>query len=133
MAHGEAEHGCAQGEPCRLGHHDHQGSGRPHRRLAAPSEPAGRAPERPDDVVPRPRAGEPTAAECAASGSATPEPGRRARSAEGGEPGQEPAQPGRAGRGCHSDLAGWAGAHRHGPVRPRRRPVRRERPPQRWC
>ncbi|BCJ63583.1 hypothetical protein [Polymorphospora rubra] len=34
---------------------------------------------------------------------------------------------------CRTDLHGWAGAHRHGAVRPTRRKNRRQRPPQRWC
>ncbi|HEY6595063.1 MAG TPA: hypothetical protein VI011_13330 [Asanoa sp.] len=34
---------------------------------------------------------------------------------------------------CRSERPGWAGAHRHGAVRPRRRTSRRERPPDRWC
>jgi len=107
MAHGEAEHGCAQGEPCRLGHHDPQAAGKPRRPVgpaaAHPSEaPAGR----PDEEIPRQRAAEPVAL---------------------GEPDSgDPA-------GCLSELPGWAGAHRHGPVRPRQRGTRRERPPHRWC
>ncbi len=39
--------------------------------------------------------------------------------------------PGRV--GCRTDLRGWAGAHLHGAVRPRRRAARRGRPPGRWC
>jgi hypothetical protein len=39
--------------------------------------------------------------------------------------------PGRV--GCRTDLRGWAGAHSHGAVRPRRRAVGRGRPPGRWC
>jgi hypothetical protein len=35
--------------------------------------------------------------------------------------------------GCRTDLRGWAGAHLHGAVRPRRRAVSRGRPPGRWC
>ncbi|MGW0434227.1 hypothetical protein ACWDV4_17010 [Micromonospora sp. NPDC003197] len=34
---------------------------------------------------------------------------------------------------CRTDRPGWAGAHRHGAVRPRQRTHRRERPPRRWC
>ncbi|GAB2941884.1 hypothetical protein GCM10027280_33080 [Micromonospora polyrhachis] len=34
---------------------------------------------------------------------------------------------------CRTDRPGWAGAHRHGAVRPRQRINRRERPPRRWC
>jgi hypothetical protein len=35
--------------------------------------------------------------------------------------------------GCRTERPGWAGAHRHGAVRPRSRTHRRERPPHRWC
>jgi hypothetical protein len=35
--------------------------------------------------------------------------------------------------GCRTELRGWAGAHLHGAVRPRRRAARRGRPPGRWC
>lgn len=35
--------------------------------------------------------------------------------------------------GCRTRLRGWAGAHLHGAVRPRRRAVGRGRPPGRWC
>ncbi|MEU5941669.1 hypothetical protein ABZ807_21350 [Micromonospora sp. NPDC047548] len=132
MAHGEAEHGCAQGEPCRLGHHEQQGPLRPHRRLAAvpcPTEQAGRMPERADEEVAVPRQ---RPAEAAAPEESTPwpcgvEPGPRPRAAEPVESDRSTPQ------ACRSDLAGWAGAHRHGPVRPARRPDRRERPPHRWC
>ncbi|HEY0701015.1 MAG TPA: hypothetical protein VGD43_24790 [Micromonospora sp.] len=34
---------------------------------------------------------------------------------------------------CLSDRPGWAGAYRHGAVRPPQRAHRRERPPRRWC
>ncbi|MEV4465773.1 hypothetical protein AB0J51_19380 [Micromonospora echinofusca] len=112
MAHGEAEHGCAQGEPCRPGHHEQPAAAK-HRRLPggfpahAPEHPA-RAPERPEDevTVPRQRVAEPAPAGEVESAVA---------------------------RGCRSDLPGWAGAHRHGPVRPQQRATRRERPPRRWC
>jgi hypothetical protein len=39
--------------------------------------------------------------------------------------------PGRG--GCRTELRGWAGAHLHGAVRPRRRAAGRGRPPGRWC
>ncbi|MFE9692767.1 hypothetical protein [Micromonospora sp. NPDC005806] len=107
MAHGEAEHGCAQGEPRRLGQHEQPAPAKQPRRtgLTHPAEPtAGRGDDNPP--VPRPRAAEPVV-------PAAPEPA--------------PAQ------GCRSDLPGWAGAHRHGAVRPRNRTLRRERPPHRWC
>lgn len=35
--------------------------------------------------------------------------------------------------GCRTELRGWAGAHLHGAVRPRRRTPGRGRPPGRWC
>jgi hypothetical protein len=35
--------------------------------------------------------------------------------------------------GCRTQRRGWAGAHLHGAVRPRRRAVGRGRPPGRWC
>jgi hypothetical protein len=34
---------------------------------------------------------------------------------------------------CQTHLRGWAGAHLHGAVRPRRRAAGRGRPPGRWC
>ncbi|WP_433535102.1 hypothetical protein ACQPZK_23785 [Micromonospora sp. CA-249363] len=107
MAHGEAEHGCAQGEPCRLGHHDPQAAGKPRRAIGpAAALPAEASTGRPDEEIPRQRTAEPVALS---------EP-------ESGDP-----------AGCLSELPGWAGAHRHGPVRPRQRGTRRERPPRRWC
>ncbi|MFU8850044.1 hypothetical protein ACNAW0_03505 [Micromonospora sp. SL1-18] len=111
MAHGEAEHGCAQGEPCRLGHQEQPASAKHPRRTGVthPAEPlAGRTPERGDDdpPAPRQRVAEPML-------PAVPEPA--------------------PGPGCCSDRPGWAGGHRHGAVRPRSRTIRRERPPHRWC
>ncbi|WBB75124.1 hypothetical protein O7602_06225 [Micromonospora sp. WMMD1128] len=103
MAHGEAEHGCAQDEPCRMGHDQPRRVG-----LTHPGEPAaGWTPERADEdaAVPRQRSGEPA------------------------HPAVEPASD----RSCLSDQGGWAGGHQHGAVRPRNRTVRRERPPRRWC
>ncbi|MGC4895354.1 hypothetical protein [Micromonospora sp. DT31] len=107
MPHGEGEHGCAQGDPCRLGH---EGTATHLRRhgLSHPGEQAaGRAVERAED-----EAGVP-----------------RQRGVEPAHPAVEPPPA----RGCRSDLAGWAGAHQHGAVRPRSRATRRERPPRRWC
>lgn len=45
--------------------------------------------------------------------------------------GDEKDTPGRD--GCRTRLRGWAGAHLHGAVRPRRRAAGRGRPPGRWC
>jgi len=52
--------------------------------------------------------------------------------ANAGEPDAAAVPPGRA-PACRSERPGWAGAHRHLAVRPRRRANRRERPPDRWC
>ncbi|GAA0476740.1 hypothetical protein Ade02nite_43280 [Paractinoplanes deccanensis] len=41
--------------------------------------------------------------------------------------------PGPSRVGCRTELHGWAGAHLHGAVRPRRRAAGRGRPPGRWC
>ncbi|MEH0842165.1 hypothetical protein V6U81_07200 [Micromonospora sp. CPCC 205711] len=122
MAHGEADHGCAQGEPCRPGHHDQSGAVRPHRRLVALPVPIDQvcwAPEWADEEVSLPRQRD---AETAVPGGVEPGPPPHAAESDHSAP-----------RSCRSDLAGWAGAHRHGPVRPSRRPQRRERPPHRWC
>ncbi|NLU79070.1 hypothetical protein HCA58_11920 [Micromonospora sp. HNM0581] len=121
MAHGEADQGCAQGEPCRPGPHEPPALAKHHRRppgLVQPAEPApGRVPERAED--------EPTAG--------------RQRGVEPPVPRQRSVEPPTAGPadaaadGCRSVLPGWAGAHRHGPVRPAHRSLRRDRPPGRWC
>ncbi|MBB5825024.1 hypothetical protein [Micromonospora carbonacea] len=132
MAHGEAEPGCAQGESGRPGHHEP--AAKHPRRLTGPPHPAepacGRAAE--------PNYGR--AAEAPYGWAAEPTCGRGAAPADEDAPvpRQRAAEPpaddesGRAGA-CRSDLPGWAGAHRHGPVRPRHRALRRERPPRRWC
>ncbi|WP_377473505.1 hypothetical protein [Plantactinospora endophytica] len=81
-------------------------------------------------LVPRPRTGEP-GVDGYRSGAGS-EPADEPDGAAGTP--EVPAEPG-AGRtpGCQTDLPGWAGAHRHGAVRPSRRSVRRDRPPRRWC
>ncbi|WP_026185769.1 hypothetical protein [Salinispora pacifica] len=107
MAHGEAEHGCAQDGHCRPGHHELPAT-KQHRWLAGgvPGEtPSGPSSER------------------AAEDSAVP----RQRSAESVGSPSSPL------RDCLSSLPGWAGGHRHGPVRPRTRAGRPGRPPSRWC
>jgi hypothetical protein len=48
-------------------------------------------------------------------------------------PEDEPVVPGPRRVGCRTELRGWAGAHLHGAVRPRRRAAGRGRPPGRWC
>jgi len=49
-------------------------------------------------------------------------------------PADEPVDDGPRRVGCRTDLRGWAGAHLHGAVRPRRRAAGRGgRPPGRWC
>ncbi|MEH1011742.1 hypothetical protein V6U90_01250 [Micromonospora sp. CPCC 206060] len=131
MAHGEAEHGCAQGEPCRLGHHEQHPTARSPRRGCAGGthDIAGRCvPVRPTvtgELPPervRPHGpGEPLPARV------EEEPTVPRQRTEEPEPGRQPQG------GCRSELSGWAGAHRHGRVRPGSRRVRRERPPHRWC
>lgn len=49
------------------------------------------------------------------------------------DPGDEPAVDLPERGACRSNLRGWAGAHLHGAVRPRRRAAGRGRPPGRWC
>jgi hypothetical protein len=104
MAHGEAEHGSAEGEQ-----HYVLGPGLPsrHLRWVCGAGPHGveEAPE-PDEVAPS----EPPLDE-----GRTLTPDRRGPAV------------------CRSSRVGWAGAHRHGAVRPRARATRRERPPDRWC
>jgi hypothetical protein len=46
---------------------------------------------------------------------------------------EEPGDFGPSRGGCRTALRGWAGAHLHGAVRPRRRAAGRGRPPGRWC
>jgi hypothetical protein len=48
-------------------------------------------------------------------------------------PEEEPIIPAPVRGTCRTDLRGWAGAHLHGAVRPRRRAAGRGRPPGRWC
>ncbi|MER7892473.1 hypothetical protein ABTX15_21890 [Micromonospora sp. NPDC094482] len=122
MTQGEAEHGCAQGEPCRPGHHEQQ-AGAKHRRLVGgvppfTPEPVGGWPAESTGGWPAERAEEEV-------------PVPRQRSGELPSP-VEP-EPVTTASGCRSVLPGWAGAHRHGPVRPRQRGARREHPPRRWC
>jgi hypothetical protein len=51
-----------------------------------------------------------------------------------GAPSDDPAAEETPSRGgCRTQRQGWAGAHLHGAVRPRRRAVGRGRPPGRWC
>ncbi|MFG2064724.1 hypothetical protein ACGFIK_25275 [Micromonospora sp. NPDC048871] len=122
MAQGDAEHGCAQEEPSRPGTHEQPMTGKHHHHrrptgLTPAAEPhAGWTPERGDEEpgAVRPGPAEPVV------------PRQRAA-----EPPVEPVEPTVA--GCLSERPGWAGAHRHAPVRPARRTTRRERPPRRWC
>ncbi|WP_159104769.1 hypothetical protein [Plantactinospora sp. BB1] len=103
-------------------------------------------------LIPRPRPGEPDGDDQgrpAGDERGRPDPddrgrpdgderGRPAGATSGpGEPGAAPGTPPEPASqrtpGCQTDLPGWAGAHRHGAVRPSRRSVRRDRPPRRWC
>lgn len=65
---------------------------------------------------------------CADSEPSADEPQAAAPAAEDEPPAYVP---GRV--GCRTPLRGWAGAHLHGAVRPRRRIVGRGHPPGRWC
>ncbi|SCL16844.1 hypothetical protein GA0070616_1135 [Micromonospora nigra] len=127
MAHGEAEHGCAQGEPCRPGHHDQPSGGKHPRWATGVAHPPESVGERVDDEPGRPWGDDGPAWEndltLPRQRAAEPSLDRRA----------VPEEAESAGQGCRSELPGWAGGHRHGPVRPRHRAVRRERPPRRWC
>ncbi|MEK8109839.1 hypothetical protein NKG94_46130 [Micromonospora sp. M12] len=108
MAHGEAEHGCAQGEPCRPGHHDPQAAGK-HRR------PIGGAPSHP---------AEPTV------GRADDEPCFRASARPSPQASPSPMPTFRMVASANVP-AGPGAPARPGPARPRA--TRRERPPRRWC
>ena len=72
----------------------------------------------------------PLCADCDQPGEKPAEP---EDSPAGVAPADEPAGfvPGRV--GCRTELRGWAGAHLHGAVRPRRRSAGHGRPPGRWC
>ncbi|MBE1492645.1 hypothetical protein [Plantactinospora soyae] len=89
-------------------------------------------------LIPRPRPGEPGRPAAAEPGrlGIPEEVGEATGSAEGsgGAPDDEADDVDcRRTPGCQTDRPGWAGAHRHGAVRPSRRAVRRDRPPRRWC
>ncbi len=108
MAYGEAEQGCA--------------------RAAEPGVPRPRAGE---SAAPCPSAPDPAASRPSIAAEAgAPRPG--AVDAVGPQQSATPAEP-EVTAGCRSLLPGWAGAHRHGAVRPAHRSVRRDRPPRRWC
>ncbi|MDQ7903162.1 hypothetical protein RB614_01335 [Phytohabitans sp. ZYX-F-186] len=121
MAHGEAEHGSAESEQhYLLGEH-----GVPSRHLRWV---CGAGPQPVEEAVPQvaPGAagvasGAPMEASDAPVGELSPDEGRTLVPERRG-----PAV-------CRSSHPGWAGAHRHGAVRPRARATRRERPPDRWC
>ena len=109
MAHGEADPGCVE----------------------ADKPPQAADPEAPDDPAP----GRQIRRICA---EPTSERTRHAHADDDNdvdEPADHVAGPIQFGRApaCRSERPGWAGAHRHGAVRPRRRATRRERPPDRWC
>ena len=113
MAHGEAEHGCAQGEPCRPGHHEQQAAAK-HRR--------------PSGGVPGPLAGAPGPRGRAPRGRRRGAPAARRRAGTdrrgraGGGPGL-PQRPARLGRRAPA---------RPGPPPAAASPAVR-RPPRRWC
>jgi hypothetical protein len=113
MAHGEAEHGSAESEQhYLLGEHGVPGR---HLRWVC-----GAGPQPVEEAAP----GAPDAQDDAAEAELAEPPLDEGRTLV----------PERRGPAvCRSSRAGWAGAHRHGAVRPRARATRRERPPDRWC
>jgi hypothetical protein len=106
MAHGETEQHCADDE--RPARPDPAYHGRPVRRAWL------------DPAQPAPRADQAARADRAAVDD----------HADADDTQEAPA---RAAPACRNSRPGWAGAHRHLGVRPRRRASRRERPPDRWC
>jgi hypothetical protein len=114
MAHGEAEHGSAESEQhYLLGQHGLAGR---HMRWVCGAGP------QPVD--------------CAVGDRVDDEADAEAQDAPPEAPLDEGRTIGPERRGpavCQSSRQGWAGAHRHGAVRPRARANRRERPPDRWC
>ncbi|MEH1130702.1 hypothetical protein [Micromonospora sp. CPCC 206061] len=106
MAHGEAEHGVDGEQHYVLGSHDPPGRQMRWVCGAGPHAVAG-----PAEAVEEP----PTLADEADDDGGRMLPKR----------GVPPA--------CRTRSEGWAGAHPHLAVRPRRRGMRRERPPGRWC
>lgn len=117
MAHGEAEHGSAESEQhYLLGEHGVPGR---HLRWVC-----GAGPLPVEEPV----------TQAADVASAAPEEASDAPVAELAPDEGRTLIPERRGPAvCRSSRAGWAGAHRHGAVRPRARATRRERPPDRWC
>lgn len=127
MAH-DAEYDCAPGEQHRLlGEGAPPGTGLgggplrwvcgavPHPVEPLPVSPRGAGPEVPPDVAERTGPRVPRQREAGPADENAPVDAPDSRS------------------GCRTELPGWAGAHRHGAVRPRSRIRRRERPPRRWC
>jgi hypothetical protein len=122
MAHGEAEHGSAESEQhYLLGEH-----GVPGRHLRwvcgagpQPVEEAG-APAAPGPVN-------------VASGATSESSDAPVADGPPDDEGRTILPERRGPAVCRSSREGWAGAHRHGAVRPRARAMRRERPPDRWC
>jgi hypothetical protein len=123
MAHGEVAHS-AEGERCCVLCDEGRQQGEPpvraHHRLLGPRRlTEGASPEHGHEVIAESLTDEWPAGEPSTDGRGT-------------DPADEAAVDGR-GPTCRSEQDGWAGAHRHGAVRPRKRKGRRERPPRRWC
>ncbi|MEE6262243.1 hypothetical protein [Plantactinospora sonchi] len=97
----------------------------------APVGAAEQVPER-SRLIPRPRSGERDCGDAAeVSGTGDGAGGVQGATADPADDVPESDEHRRS--GCQTDRPGWAGAHRHGAVRPSRRRVRRDRPPHRWC
>ncbi|GAA4451640.1 hypothetical protein GCM10023170_039260 [Phytohabitans houttuyneae] len=118
MAHGEAEHGSAESEQhYLLGEHGVPGR---HLRWVC-----GAGPQPVDEAAAAGVTGVAPSAPAEASDAPAAEPPL--------DEGRKLVPERRGPAVCRSSQSGWAGAHRHGAVRPRARATRRERPPDRWC
>jgi hypothetical protein len=103
MAQRDAEHSSVGGERRCLLEHLHGPACRPPRGMGEPVGERGLAAQRPEP---------------ASADDEAPDAGEAI---------------GAGGSNCRADRPGWAGAHRHGGVRPRPPAVRGLRPPRRWC
>lgn len=131
MAH-DAEYDCVQGEQHRL-----LGEGQPGLGLGAGQLRwvCGAAPHAGEPVSALWRGGGPGPTPDLVPEVALPDPAARVPRQRDGAPadGPETTDTANSRSECRTQRPGWAGAHRHGAVRPRTRRHRRERPPHRWC
>ncbi|MEO3748708.1 hypothetical protein [Plantactinospora sp. B5E13] len=123
------------GKPVRPGT-DPVGTDVNHPDAAGPPTPVGateQAPQR-SRLIPRPRSAGRDGDNLAEPSPAGPVNGTAGAPGTTADPAEDvPAPEEQRRSGCQTDRPGWAGAHRHGAVRPSHRRVRRDRPPRRWC